>query len=88
MADSQLILSRLCFKDFAGCGANMNGSYLMEGRELKPLRSSKGMQGSPSSNMSDIITMKSGLGIPIGFVPIEYRKKASLLYERLATAGP
>ena len=47
----------------------------MEGRELKPLRSSKGMQGSRSSNMSDIVTMKSGLGIPISFVTIKYLKR-------------
>ena len=45
------------------------------------------MQGSPTSNMSDVITMKSGLGIPIGFVTIKYLKKANLLYTRLTTAG-
>ena len=45
------------------------------------------MQGSPTSNMSDIITMKSDLGIPICFVTIKYLKKANLLYKRLTTAG-
>ena len=60
---------------YSGCCADMNGSFLMEGRELKPLRSSKWVQGSPTSNMSDIITMKSGLGIPIGFVTIKYLKR-------------